>query len=529
MTVVDYTIRGGTILDGCGGEPYRADIAVSGDRIDEIGDIPAADAPELDATGLLVTPGFIDIHSHSDYTLLVDPRAVSAIHQGVTLEVIGNCGHGCFPVHDAALARNAIYGYDEIVPLNWSRAHEYFDVLEQTGPAVNVLSLVPNGQLRLDVVGLRDRPAMPDELREMQCRLAQSLEEGAWGFSTGLEYPAEAGAPEDELEALCEVVASAGALYATHTRRRDAGAADAVTEAVRTAESAGVRLQVSHLIPRSGLREGERCLDVVDAARQRGTDVAFDMHTRLFGFTYLPTVLPAWAMDGGPLTTAELLRDAETRERMKQHESILSAGGDWNRIVLLDNDVWPDQSRRDIATVAAERGQDPLDTVYDLLLAANDQMHRLMVMIRCYTEKQQRHAFEHPLCMPGSDATALAPDGRLAGSVFHGAYTWAAWYYRFMVRETQTLTPAEAVRRMTSLPAERVGLGDRGILRPRAFADLAVFDHNTFGEVGTTFEPNQLATGMRHVVVNGTITLRDGALTGQRDGRVLRRGGTSSA
>lgn len=529
MTGVDLIIRGGTILDGGGGEPYRADIVVRADRIGAIGDIPSNDAPELDATGLLVAPGFIDIHSHSDYTLLVDPRAVSAIHQGVTLEVIGNCGHGCFPVHDVTLARNAIYGFDDVVPLDWSHAHEYFDRLQQSGPAVNVLSLVPNGQLRLDVVGLHDRPATSRELREMRRRLEQCLEEGAWGFSTGLEYPTEASAPEDELEALCEVVADAGALYATHTRRRDAGAAEAVAEAVRTAERAGVRLQVSHLIPRSGLQEGERCLAVVDAARERGSDVAFDMHTRLFGFTYLPTVLPAWAMERGPVATAKLLQDPAARERMKRHESILSAGGDWTRIVLLDNDIWPDESRRDIATIAAERGQDSLDTIYDLLLAADDQMHRLMVMIRCYTEEQQKRAFAHPLCMPGSDATTLAPDGRLAGSVFHGAYTWAAWYYRFMVRETQKLTPAQAVRRMTSLPADRVGLRDRGTLHTGAFADLAIFDHDTFGEVATTFEPNQLATGMRHVVVNGTITLQDGALTGRRRGKVLRRGSTDAA
>ena len=199
MTVVDYVIRGGTILDGSGGEPYRADIVVSADRIGEIGDIPPAEAPELDATGLVVAPGFIDIHSHSDYTLLVDPRAVSAIHQGVTLEVIGNCGHGCFPVHNAELARNAIYGYDDAVPLTWNQAHEYFDALERAGPAVNVLSLVPNGQLRLDVVGLQQRRATRDELREMRATLAQSLEEGAWGFSSGLEYATEAGATEEEL------------------------------------------------------------------------------------------------------------------------------------------------------------------------------------------------------------------------------------------------------------------------------------------------------------------------------------------
>lgn len=525
----DLVVRGGTIVDGSGGEPYRADLLVSGAKVAEIGTVGPIEAPELDATGLLVSPGFIDIHSHSDYTLLVDPRAVSAIHQGVTLEVIGNCGHGCFPVHDPALARNAIYGYDDAVPLRWSRANEYFDALDRARPAVNILSLVPNGQLRLDVVGLQHRPATSDELGEMRSRLARSLDEGAWGFSTGLEYATEAGAPEDEIEALCRVVARAGALYATHTRRRDDGAADAVVEAVRTAERAGVRLQVSHLIPRSGMEEGERCIAVVDEARAGGLDVAFDMHTRLFGFTYLPTVLPAWALEGGLSAASGMLRDPGTRERLKRHENILSAGGDWGRVVLLDNDVWPEQSRRDVAAIAAERSQEPLDAVYDLLLAAGDRMRQLMVMIRCYTEREQEVAFAHPLCMPGSDATTLAPDGRLADSVFHGAYTWAAWYYRFMVRQTRTLTPAEAVRRMTALPAERIGLGDRGTLRVGACADLAIFDADEFGEVGTTFEPNQLAVGMRHVVVNGVLTLVDGALTGERGGAVLRRAGSGSS
>ena len=520
---VDLVVRGGTILDGSGGESGTADIVVADGRIAEIGSVGATDAPTIDATGLMVAPGFIDIHSHSDYTLLVDPRAVSAVHQGVTLEVIGNCGHGCFPVHNPELARNAIYGYDDAVPLAWSHAHEYFDRLDQAGPAINVLSLVPNGQLRLDVVGLQNRPATPAELGEMRSRLALSLEEGAWGLSTGLEYATEAGAPEEELEALCETTARFGALYATHTRLRDEGAADAVVEAVRTAERAGVRLQVSHLVPRSGVEESERCIEVVETARERGVDVAFDMHTRLFGFTYLPAVLPAWALEDGPEAARGLLRDPDARERMKPHRSILSAGGDWSRIVLLDNDVWPDASRRDIAAIAAERGQQPLDTVYDLLLDGGEQMHRLMVMIRCYTEGQQQQAFTHPLCMPGSDATTLAPDGRLADSIFHGAYTWAAWYYRFMVRDTGTLTSAEAVRRMTSLPAERIGLTDRGVLRAGACADIAIFDHETFAEAGTTYEPNQIASGMRHVIVNGIPTLLDGALTGARGGTVLRR------
>lgn len=521
---LDLVIRGGTVLDGTGSEPARADVAVEDGRIVEIGAIGPVDAPDLDATGLFVAPGFIDVHSHSDYTLLVDPRAASAIHQGVTLEVIGNCGHGCFPLGDPRLARSAMYGYDDAVPITWSSGAGYYERLAEARPAVNVMCLVPNGQLRLSVVGLQARPASETELARMGQLLEQELADGAWGLSTGLEYAAEAAAPEAEVEALCRVVARHDALYATHTRFRDAHAAAAVEEAVRTAGRTGVRLQVSHLIPRSGLDEGRRCLDAVDAGAAAGLDIAFDMHTRLFGFTYLASVLPATAVGAGADRLATLLRDRAAREELMQHAGILGAGSDWSRIVLLDNDLWPQYARRDIASVAAERAQEPLDTVYDLLLADTARLHGLMVLIHCHSEAQQREAFGHALCMPGSDATTLAPDGPLAQSVFHGAYTWAAWYYRFMVRETSLLTPAEAVHRLTGMPAARLGLRDRGALRRGARADVAVFEPESFGERATTFEPNQLATGMRHVVVNGAVTLRDGALTGERAGAVLRRG-----
>jgi N-acyl-D-amino-acid deacylase len=511
-------IRGGTVYDGSGAEGRRADLLLEDGRVAAVGEV-SAEAEEVDATGLAVAPGFVDLHSHSDYTLLVDPRAVSAVHQGVTTEVVGNCGFGCFPVLDPGIARRAIYGYSDDLPITWSSAGEYFEELERARPAVNVASLVPNGQLRLAAVGLADRAAERAERDRMAALLRESLADGAWGYSTGLEYAQEQGATEDEIAEL----AGLAPFYATHTRRRDAGAADAVAEAIRTGRRAGVRLQVSHLVPRNGADEARRCVALVERARAAGDDVAFDMHTRTFGLTNLHAALPAWALAADRDGLAEILRDPARRDAMRDHRSILSAGNDWSRVVLLDSDAWPEYSRRDIASIAAERGLDPLDTVYDLLLGGLDELHRLMVIIHAYTEEQQREAFAHPLCVPGSDATTLAPDGRLAHSFFHGAYTWAAWYWRFAVRDAGFLSPAEAVHRLTGQPAERLGLRDRGLLRPGLAADVVVFDPETFAERGTTFEPNRLAAGVRDVWVNGVATLRDGRPTGERGGRVLRR------
>jgi N-acyl-D-amino-acid deacylase len=512
-------VHGGTVHDGTGAEPRVADVLVEDGKVAAVGELGTVEGAErIDATGMVVSPGFVDIHSHSDYTLLADPRAVSAIHQGVTTEVVGNCGFGCFPIRDSEVARRAIYGFNGEVPITWDSAAGYLERLEEARPAVNVLTLVPNGQLRLATMQRPERPADDAELRAMQGLLRESLEAGAWGYSTGLEYAQEQAAPEEELAAL----AALAPFYATHTRARDAGAAEAVAEALRTARKARVRLQVSHLAPRSGAEENRRCIELVDRAVAAGEDVSFDMHTRSFGLTNLHAALPSEALAVRGDALAAILRDPKRRDAMRGHRSILSAGNDWTRVVLLDNDVWPQYARRDLASLAAERGQDPFDLICDLLIPAADATEQLMVIIHAYSDEVQRETFSHPLCSPGSDATTLAPDGCLARSTFHGAYTWAAWYWRFAVREGRLLSPAEAIHRLTGAPAERIGLRDRGVLRPGARGDVAVFDPATFAEQGTTFEPNRLATGMRHVLVNGVPTLRDGALTGERAGHVLR-------
>jgi N-acyl-D-amino-acid deacylase len=524
--LIDLMIRNGTVFDGLGALGV-ADVAVKGGRIQAIGDCADLDALEsLDATGLYVTPGFIDIHSHSDYTLLVDPRAVSAIAQGVTLEVIGNCGFGCAPIANPELAAGNIYGFNNLVSLSWKTVGQYLDRLAAAGPAVNVVKLVPNGQLRRSTLGVADRPATSAELEQMKSLLAEGLDQGAFGYSTGLEYPAERGAPDQELVELCKVAARVGGLYASHTRRRDEGAVSAIDEAIRVGEQAGAQIQISHLLPRkTNAGEAEQSLELIDRARQRGLAIAFDMHTRLYGTTFLDTIVPPWASEGGASALAKHLASADSRRRMRAYQSIVTGGG-WDRIVLLDHPGFPQYSRRSFGDLARESaGRDAFDIACEILEADIGAPARAMVIIHAYTADQQAQIFNHPLCMPGSDATTLAPDGPLAGSSFHGAYSWASWYFHFMVHERKLLSAAEAVHRLTAFPAQTLGLFDRGRIAEGYCADLAVFDPLEFRAAATTFEPNQLARGMRHVVVNGVVTLKDGQLTGARGGKIIRRTG----
>jgi len=535
MSDFDLLITGGSVVDGTGSPPFGADIALKNGRIAAVGQLDPPDGmPTLSAKGLLVTPGFIDIHSHSDFTLLVDPRAVSSITQGVTLEVVGNCGHGCAPIvpAQADLFPMNIYGYRSDYRLDWRSMADYFERLEAGQPAVNVISLVPNGNLRLAVTGLVDRPATPDELKQMEKLLAQSLEEGAVGFSTGLEYGPERACIEAEIAALCRVTAQKGGFYATHTRNRSGEAVETIAEAIRTAAAAGLPLQISHISVVARLVDDggwavEQALVQVERARAQGMDVGFDMHTRLFGTTNLSAALPPWALKGDKSAIAQRLKSPATRRDLKKYESIITAlaRGNWHNIVVFDSAAQPELARRSIAELSDLKGTDPFDTIYDLLLAEleGSGLHSLMIIATTYRAEDLRVAFSHPDCMIGSDATALATDGPLAETAFHGAYTWAAWFYRHFVRDSSTISVEEAIRRLTSLPARRLGLTDRGRIQPGNWADLAIFDPATFGERGTTFEPNQIAAGMHHVLVNGVITLKDGTLTGERGGQVLRQ------
>jgi N-acyl-D-amino-acid deacylase len=526
--VLDVAIKHGMVIDGTGAPAFAADVGVQAGKIVSVGNLASAEASqELDASGLVVAPGFIDIHSHSDFTLFADPRAHSSVAQGVTTELIGNCGHGCAPVADIEIAKGNIYGYSPRPPITWHGMGEYLRALGAARPAVNVLTLVPNGMLCRTVMGLHDRRPTGDELRQIACLLEAGLDDGAIGFSVGLEYPIERACGADQLVELCTIVARRGGLFAPHLRNKDVAGLEAIEEGLEIARATGVRLHIPHLAQRPGGPEDAdaKAFALIDRARRSGLDLSIDMHTRLHGLTNLAAALPPSLLDedGGRLRAR--LSDPSIRAGLARYSSLIGslALGGWDRVFLLTSARRPDLVGKSFEEMARAKGTTPFDAVLDVLVEEADDPNYPLIIAESYTEDQLRRAYEHPACMVASDATALCVDGPLVASVFHGAFTWVSWFFRRFVREEHVFTREEAVRKLTAQPAERLGLGDRGVLRVGNWADVAVFDADVFGERGTLERPNQVAQGMVHVLVNGEIEMQQGRFTSRRAGRVLTR------
>jgi N-acyl-D-amino-acid deacylase len=522
---LDLIVRSGTIVDGTGAPPVTADIGISGGVLKEIGDLSSVTAAdEIDATGLVVTPGIIDVHSHADLTLAIDGRAESALTQGVTTVLVGNCGHGCTPLRDRPEYASAIFGYNRSIPLDWRSTGEYLEKLRQARPGINVGTLVPLGNLRLTAMEDPERPASDDQVKHMCALLEEALDEGALGFSCGLQYPDSVHTRSEELDEFNKIVAAHGGLFAACVRHTDERAVEGIEEPINSAAATGVRTQISHAMPQPGSPRGmtEKTYEMVDRARQSGLDVAFDMHTRVWGELNISAMLPLWALAGSREEVDARLGNKAERERIKEYPGyvrrFVRIPGPEELMVVLTRD--PSLVGKTVAELTP-RGRDPLDTLLDILRSEGNDIHRPQILIRMYPEDELASFYEHPHCAVGSDATALSLNGPLGDEVFYGAFTWASWFLRRIVRERQTLSLPEAIRRVTSLPAERIGLDDRGVLKPGARADLAMFDFERVSESGTLEAPNQLAEGTAHVIVNGVVALRGGVVTDGRAGTVL--------
>jgi N-acyl-D-amino-acid deacylase len=521
----DLVLRGGLLFDGTGAEAREADVAVTGDRITAVGQVAETGVEELRIDGLALAPGFIDIHSHADLALLVEPRAESRIRQGVTLEVTGQDGSSILWSGDRAAEMDESYRRRYGVELGFADLAGFFARLERTPATVNVASMVGHGSVRGFVVGGADRPATDAELRRMRGLVREALEQGAVGLSSGLEYTPGGFAPTAELVALASELRGTGLPYASHMRNEDDRLLAALEECLHVGRMAGVPVQVSHLKAQGERNywKAEVALGTLEAARASGLDVHFDRYPYVAYATGLSNLFPGSAREGGnraflarlvdPATAAALERDARDKVALL---------GDWDRVQISSTGEGTAWARgRKLGALARERGVDPYALAVELLRANGGSVGMIGFGM---SEGNTARMLAHPLGMVCSDGGAFAPYGPLSGGSPHprayGSFPRVLGYY---VRETGALSLARAVHKMTGMPAAKLGLRDRGLVRPGAFADLVAFDPDTVAD-GATFEtPHRHAVGIPHVVVNGRLTLRDGEQTGARAGRPIRR------
>jgi N-acyl-D-aspartate/D-glutamate deacylase len=527
----DTILQGGTIYDGSGREGYVADIGMQGGKIAAIGNLIEAQAQDcVDVTGLAVSPGFIDLHTHSDFTLLANGRAESQVHQGVTTEVVGQCGFSSAPVKSDHDAQVMSLGYKAgCVEFGWRSFGEYLDKLDKTPLGVNVAAFVGHGTLYRTVLGNANVAPSHDQVRQMAYLLEESLEQGASGFSSGLEYWPGRLAAAEHLIPLCEVVARHDVLYATHVRNRDIYYDLGFCEALSTARVSGARLQISHIQPKFGAPPYamQHTLEMIESARRYGTDVAFDVIPHNWAHTSMMQILPSWALEGGGYKITTRLKDPKIRALIKQNPSPmwrLVLARRWGDIVLLYSKTNAELVGHSFEDIGAKRGKDPYDCVFDLLLE-EEQMDALLWTSQSFSEGDIRLCLQQPECGVISDTLALAPYGVLKDHIGSlSGYGWAARFLQNYVRTNAVMSLSEGVRRLTSLPAERLQFKDRGSLRPGFCADVTVFDPTDIQSRCSVNQPRVYATGIAHVLVNGEFSMRHGERTDIDAGSVIRSG-----
>jgi N-acyl-D-amino-acid deacylase len=534
-------VKGGTVVDGTATPGFRADVGIQAGKFAALGNLDGEPAKRtLDADGLVVSPGWIDIHSHSDFTIMLNPHAESKIRQGITTEVIGNCGIAAAPLPDAH--RRELLDFlsitlgvpgAESLSWDWHTFGDYLGRLRQASLGINLVPLLGHTTLRIAVMGAANRPATEGEIGAMEALLAQSLAEGAFGLSSGLEYPPASYSAPEEMVRLAHVVARHGGLYASHMRSEDLALWDAVAEAVDVSEQSGCRLEISHL-KLAGMRNWGRAselLSFLDAARARGVDVAWDQYPYIAWGSSLIDYLPHWVGADGRQELVARLGDGAARHAIRAEIATAVQEGrhplcavPWDavRIALVESDGNRHLEGRTIAQIAEGEGRDPLEIVFDLLAAERGAVKTLVF---CVDEGDIRTILCHPRTAIATDGRALAPYGVLGRGMTHPRYYGA--FPRVLaryVREEELLTVESAIHKMTLIPAERMRMRNRGRIAPGLAADLTIFDPATVQDRATFDRPHEYPAGIAWVVLGGEVVVDQGEHTGRMCGRVLARG-----
>jgi N-acyl-D-amino-acid deacylase len=523
----DLVFSSATLVDGTGSDPYHGDLAAREGRIVAIGEIPSSVQAKriINAKGLVLAPGFIDIHTHSDLSLLHDPAGASKVRQGVTTEVVGNCGFSAFPIarKRGAFHREHLSGIDQAAfEPGWKDFDGYAARLTEQGTALNVAAFVGHGCLRIAGVGLDDRAPAPEELRGLCTLLNENMAQGAFGLSTGLTYVPSMYAGSSEIEDLAKVVADHDGLYSTHARVMP-GLVDSVGEAIAVGMASGVRVQYSHAAinnPRDWGRADEVIL-AFHRGRESGVDIAFDVYPYDASSSALTQYLPAWVQAGGVHAMVERLRDRGTRRRAVEDLAAGWYGGIpwlWDRI-LVSQCATAGIVGRNLAEIAESEGLEPAELALRLCECHGGE---IKVVLFYRTEEDMLAFLADPLSCVGSDGNAIGfdlPEGDRPHPRFFGCFPRVLGRY---VREAQALSLPEAVRKMTSAPADRLGISDRGRLRDGFAADLVAFRAETVVDQSTFWDPCRPPVGIEYVAVNGVLVVDEGRQTDEQPGRVLR-------
>jgi len=528
----DLLIRNGRIVDGSGGAGYVADVAIKGDRIVSIGKLSQATAARtIDAQGLVVAPGFIDMLGQSETYLLIDPRAMSKVMMGVTTEITGE-GESIAPINERQIKEQEDFLKRFSLTIDWRSLDEYFKRLDKQGSGVNLGTFVGATQVREYVIGYDDRPPTPQELEQMKKLVADAMHDGALGLSTSLQYVPARFAKTDELVELAKVARQYGGIYATH-QRSEANTIDAsLDEVFEIAQKANIPVEIWHLKTAYKKNWGRmpHVLDRIKQARDRGLDITADIYPYVAGSTALSACLPPWALEGGTDKMLARLRDPQTRQRLKSEISqeqttweniYLGSGGPGGVLIgaVVNRELEPLQGKR-ISEIAEQQKKDPLDAVFDLILADHGQTGAIYFMM---SEDDMRAAMRSPLVSFCTDSGSRATDGPLAGSKSHprgwGSYPRILGRY---VRDEKLLSLEAAIHKMTGAPAARVGLKERGLIKEGMFADITIFDPAKVIDRATFESPNQYPIGIDYVIVNGKLSVDKGQRTSALSGRVLR-------
>jgi N-acyl-D-amino-acid deacylase len=528
----DIIVRGGAIYDGSGGEPFVADIAIDGDRISAIGNLGNARAPvEIDAKGLAVAPGFINMLSWANESLIEDGRSQSDIRQGVTLEVMGE-GNSMGPLN-AAMKQELVDRQSDIrYDIEWDTLGQYLEYLEQRGISTNVASFIGAATPRKYVIGYDDRAPAPEELQKMQELVREAMREGALGVASSLMYPPGLFADTSELIALSEAAAEYDGMYISHMRDEGAHMLEAIEELITIAREAGIRAEIYHL-KSSGQQNWplfDDAVRMIEEARAEGLHITADVYTYPAGSTGLNVTVPPWVQEGGFEASLNRMRDPKLRERIIEEmntpsdewENMFLLAGSFDNILLVNfkNEALKPLTGKTLAEVIAMRDTSPENTIMDLII---EDGSRVGAVYFTQSEDIVRRAVTLPWVSFNSDAGSLAPEGVFLKSNPHprayGSFTRVLAKY---VRDEKAITLAEAIRKLSGLPAQNLKLDRRGLLKEGYFADVVVFDPETVQDHATFVEPHQYATGVLHVFVNGEQVLQDGEHTGATPGRVVR-------